>query len=71
MCPRLIHWEDGKTYEVDRVLDVRPAPAARAGGQGDRYTIRMNNQETHIFFEHNSDYGSAIPGRWFVERREA
>ena len=71
MYPRLIHWEDGKTYEVDRILDVRPAPAARAGGQGDRYTIRMNNQETHIFFEHNSDYGSAIPGRWFVERREA
>ena len=25
MCPRLIHWEDGKTYEIDRVLDVRPA----------------------------------------------
>ena len=45
MYPRLIHWEDGKTYEIDRILDVRPAPAARAGGQGDRYTIRMNNQE--------------------------
>ena len=43
MYPRLIHWEDGKTYEIDRILDVRPAPAARAGGQGDRYTIRMNN----------------------------
>lgn len=31
----------------------------------------MNNRETYIFFEHNPDYGSAIPGRWFVERREA
>lgn len=71
MYPRLIHWEDGKTYEIDRILDVRPAPAARAGGQGDRYTIRMNNRETHIFFEHNPDYGGFIPGRWFVERREA
>lgn len=28
MYPRLIHWEDGKTYEIDRILDVRPAPAA-------------------------------------------
>ena len=27
MYPRLIHWEDGKTYEIDRILDVRPAPA--------------------------------------------
>ena len=71
MYLRLIHWEDGKTYEIDRGLDVRPAQAARAGGQGDRYTIRMNNQETYIFFEHNPDYGGSILGRWFVERREA
>lgn len=48
MLPRLIHWEDGKTYEVDRVLDIRSAPAARAGGQGDRYTIRMNGRR-HTF----------------------
>ena len=71
LTPLDLIWEDGRHYPIDRILDVRPAPAARAGGQGDRYTIRMNNQETHIFFEHNSDYGSAIPGRWFVERREA
>ena len=70
MYPRLIHWEDGKKYEIDRVLDVRPAPAARAGGQGDRYKIRMNGKETYIFFEHNAEYGSQKPGRWFVERRE-
>lgn len=70
MYPRVIHWEDGKKYEVDRVLDIRPAPAARAGGQGDRYKIRMNGKETYIFFEHNTEYGSQITGRWFVERRE-
>ena len=70
MYPRVIHWEDGKKYEIDRLLDVRPAPATRAGGQGDRYTIRMNGRETYIFFEHNAEYGSQITGRWFVERRE-
>lgn len=69
--PLALLWEDGRKYRIDQVLDVRSAASLRAGGQGDRYTIRMNNQETHIFFEHNSDYGSAIPGRWFVERREA
>ena len=41
MRPRVIHWEDGSRYKIDRVLDVRPAPAARAGGQGDRYRIRL------------------------------
>ena len=70
MYPRTITWEDGRKYEIDRVLDVRPAPAARAGGQGDRYTIRMNGKETYIFFEHNPEFGSQIPGRWFVERKE-
>lgn len=70
MLPRMIHWEDGKTYEVDRILDIRSAPAARAGGQGDRYTIRMNGHETYLFFEHNAEFGSPILGRWFVERRD-
>ena len=35
MFPRAIRWEDGQVYEIDRVLDVRPSYAARAGGQGD------------------------------------
>ena len=69
MHPTRIRWEDGTHYEIDRVLDVRPAFAARAGGQGDRYTIRLGEQITYLFFEHNVDYGSHIPGRWFVERK--
>lgn len=69
--PLALLWEDGRKYRIDQVLDVRSAASLRAGGQGDRYTIRMNNQETYIFFEHNPDYGGSIPGRWFVERREA
>ena len=69
IMPQCIRWEDGTHYEIDRVLDVRPAFAARAGGQGDRYTIRLGEQITYLFFEHNVDYGSHIPGRWFVERK--
>lgn len=69
MRPISILWEDGTHYEIDRVMDVRPAYAARAGGQGDRYTIRLGGQITYLFFEHNVDYGSHVPGRWFVERK--
>ena len=71
MYPRLIHWEDGKTYEVDRILDVRPAPAARAGGQGDRYTIRVCGRESYLFFERSPVLAGVELGRWFVERRWA
>lgn len=70
MVPRSIHWEDGSKYEVDKTIDVRSAPAAKAGGQGDRYEIRINGRTTYIFFEHSPEFGSPILGRWFVERSE-
>lgn len=69
MHPRAVEWEDGLTYHIDRVLDIRPSYAARAGGQGDRYKVRIGGQETYLFFEHNADISSPITGRWFVERR--
>ena len=27
MFPRIITWEDGEKYEIDRVSDIRQAPA--------------------------------------------
>jgi len=69
MLPREITWEDGTKYEVDRVLDIRQAPAMKAGGQGDRYTVKIRGQQSYLFFERNTQkYGNNI-GRWFVERR--
>lgn len=70
MRPKTLIWEDGHQYEIDRLLDIRPSYAARAGGQGDRYTVRIGNQEKQLFFEHNPEYGKTITGRWFVERKE-
>ncbi|WP_371380776.1 hypothetical protein [Sporomusa aerivorans] len=32
--PLFMHWPNGKSYEFDRVLDVRLAPAMKAGGMG-------------------------------------
>ncbi len=29
MLPREIIWEDGQKYEIDRVIDIRPAYAAK------------------------------------------
>ncbi len=69
MYPREITWEDGEKFEIDRVLDIRQAPALKAGGQGDRYTVRVNGKETHLFFERNASITGNNIGRWFVERR--
>ncbi|MHB1152639.1 MAG: hypothetical protein ACYCWE_18055 [Eubacteriales bacterium] len=67
--PIQLVWEDGEKFDIDRVLDVRPAAAMKAGGQGDRYTIRVHGKESFLFFERNSLGNGSNLGRWFVERR--
>ena len=69
MLPREIVWEDGQKFEVDRVIDIRPSYAAKAGGQGDRYTIQINGQRTYLYFERSTNLTGNIIGKWFVERR--
>ena len=67
MLPRMITWEDGTKYEIDRVTDIRQAAAMRAGGQGDRYTVLINGKQSYLFFERSPDQTGNNIGRWFVE----
>ena len=58
-----IYWpENRELYEVDKVLDVRPAASLKAGGAGIRYTCRIQGKETFIWLEDT---------RWFVEEKVA
>ena len=61
VCPLEVEWEDGRRFEVDKLLDVRRAAALKAGGQGMRYTVRILGRETYLFEDE---------GRWFVEAKE-
>lgn len=70
MLPRIIVWEDGTKYEIDRVLDIRQAAAMRAGGQGDRYTVMIDGKQSYLFFERSASLTGNNIGRWFVERRQ-
>ena len=69
MLPREIILEDGVTYEIDRVLQITQAAAMRAGGQGDRYKIRVRGKESYLYFERSANLTGNNIGRWFVERR--
>lgn len=51
-------WDDGHRYEVDRVLDIRPAASLKAGGFGIRYTCRVMGKQTYMWLEEN---------KWFME----
>ena len=69
MLPRSLTWIDGSKYEIDRVLDIRPAPALKAGGQGDRYKVRIRGQVRYLFFERNASQMGNNIGKWFVEKK--
>ena len=67
--PLMLIWEDGEKFEIDRILDIRQAPALKAGGQGDRYTIMVQGKQSYLFFERSTNLTGNVIGRWFVERR--
>ena len=69
MMPREITWEDGTKFEIDRILDIRQAAAMKAGGQGDRYTVRIKGKQSYLFFERSTNQTGNNIGRWFVERK--
>jgi hypothetical protein len=62
--PRSFIREDGKRYEVDREIDVRPATRLKSGGAGSMYTICVGKRETFMFLEEDQSVD-----RWFMERK--
>lgn len=58
ITPLTILW-DGRSLIVDSVLNRRPAAAAKAGGQGMRYTVCIGSHQTYLFEDDQR--------RWFVE----
>ncbi len=69
LYPRKLRWEDGREFLVEKVLDVRPAAALKAGGQGYRYTVQINGHSSYLFFERSANISGTNLGRWFVERK--
>lgn len=61
IIPRSFVWPDGRRFEIDQILDIRPAASLKAGGAGIRYTVRIRERETYMFLEED---------KWFLERRE-
>ena len=60
ITPISIIWEDGRKYEVDKILDIRRAASLKAGGTGLRFNVKIGRQETFIYLD---------DGRWWAERK--
>ena len=57
--PRFITLEDGRKFEIDRLIHRCRAAATKVGGTGIRYTVSICGKQTYLFDEEN--------GKWFVE----
>ena len=58
IIPQTLVWEDGRKFEIDKVLDVRPAASTKGGGMGLRYLCRIKGKERYLFLDKYI---------WFVE----
>lgn len=58
VMPLSLEWEDGCSFEIDKVLDVRRAASQKAGGIGVRYTCRIRNKQVYLFKDEDI---------WFIE----
>lgn len=56
--PLKVVWRDGRSFEIDKITDVRRAASLKAGGQGMRYRCRIQGKETYLWLEED---------KWFVE----
>ena len=56
--PKTIVWDDGRKFNIDKILDIRRAAATKCGGVGIRYICRIRNKEIRLFDEE---------GKWFME----
>ena len=61
MLPLKLIWENGKSYEIDRILRVDRCASLKAGGAGIRYVCRIQGQRVELYYEEN--------GFWFVQRK--
>ncbi len=57
--PTSIIWEDGRVFEIDRILDIRRAASLKAGGLGIRYICRIRGKTVKLFNDE---------GHWFMEK---
>jgi len=61
MTPVSITWEDGRIFEIDKIMDCRRAASLKAGGQGLRFICRIRNKEVYLFYDEPV---------WFIEGKD-
>lgn len=59
LTPITIVWEDGRRFDIQKIVDVRQAVSLKAGRSGVRYICKIENQLKTLFLDGD---------KWFVEK---
>ena len=51
IIPIEIVWEDGRLFQIDKILDKRKTVSTKGGGTGLRYTVVILNKERYLFLD--------------------
>lgn len=57
--PTSIVWNDGRVFDIDKVLDIRKAASLKEGGIGMRYTCQICGKKVLLFNDNDT---------WFIEK---
>lgn len=61
VLPSAILWEDGRTFSIDQITDIRKAASLKAGGIGVRYTCLVLGKQVFLYKDED---------RWFMEIKD-
>ena len=50
LTPLKVTWEDGRVFEIDQVLDMRPGVSLKADDQGMRYLCRIMKKDVCMYY---------------------
>jgi len=66
VTPQVIHWKDGRKFEIEQIKDFRPADSFRNPTRSDRYTVKVKGETRYLYFEKTGHLFPNTLGRWFV-----
>ncbi|MFV0498405.1 MAG: hypothetical protein ACK5L0_09640 [Candidatus Fimivivens sp.] len=61
IIPISVKCTDSRIFEIDQVLDIRPAASTKVSGAGLRYLVRRRRMRTYLFLEEKN---------WLVEAKD-
>ena len=67
VTPKVIIWEDGRSFRIEAIRDFRPACTMESGRSGDCYTVIIHGEQKYLFFERTGAMFGSRLGRWWVE----